>query len=133
MIRACLTLTLAAIALPALAQPAKTNPPSKIRNVMLAPGERCPAPSTPDEVVVCGSLEDRYRIPKELRNEGPVAPQNQAWAARQDRMDEVGREAGGLPDTCSPVGTGGQSGCTAVMLKRAREDRRTGNTVPPRR
>jgi hypothetical protein len=33
-------------------------------------------------------------------------------------VDQVGRVAGGLPDTCSPVGTGGQSGC-ALSANRA--------------
>ena len=50
---------------------------------------------------------EQYRIPKELRNEGPVAVKNQAWAAKTDRIDDISREAGGLPNTCSPVGTGG--------------------------
>ena len=134
MIRACLTLTLISIALPALAQaPAQSEPPRKIRNVMLAPGERCPAPSSPDEVVVCGSLEERYRIPKELRNDVPVAPENQSWAAKQDRMDEVSRAAGGVPNSCSPVGTAGQTGCNVQMMERVRGDARDGTTTPPRR
>ena len=132
MIRAPLALTLMSIALPALAQTAPADPPTTIRNVMLAPGEKCPDPSSATEVVVCGTLEDRYRIPKELRNSGPVLPQRQSWAAKQDVNDEVGREAAGLPDTCSPVGTGGQTGCTQIMLKRARDDARSGNTNPPR-
>lgn len=137
MIRACLSLALVSVALPALAQTssasAPADPPKKIRNVMLTPGERCPAPSSPDEVVVCGNLEERYRIPRELRNEAPIAPENQSWASKQDRMDEVGRAAGGVPNSCSPVGTAGQSGCNAIMLDRARADQRDGNTTPPRR
>lgn len=137
MIRAPIALaTLLAIAVPALAQkPAAApaaDPPRKIRSVMLAAGDKCPPPSSPDEVVVCGNLEDQYRIPKELRNEGPIAPPNQSWAAKQSVNDEVGREAGGLPNTCSPVGTGGQTGCTQIMLNRARDDARRGADVPPR-
>lgn len=130
--------TFAALALisagsPALAQDAPpAHTPSKIRNVMLAPGEKCPAPSSADEVVVCGNLEDRYRIPKELRNVGPIAPERQSWAAKQAVADDVGREAGGLPNTCSPVGSGGQTGCTQLMLQRAREDQRQRNGNPPR-
>lgn len=138
MIRAPIAIvSLFALALPALAQttsqPAPADPPRKIRSVMLSAGQKCPPPSSPDEVVVCGNLEDQYRIPKELRNEGPIAPPNQSWAAKQSVNDEVGREAGGLPNTCSPVGTGGQTGCTQVMLNRSRDDARRGADVPPRR
>ena len=86
------------------------QPPKRIRNVQLAPGEKCP-PSTGDEVVICGTLEQPYRIPKELRDSGPVPAANQSWVNRAASADSVGRVAGGLPDTCSPVGTGGQSGC----------------------
>ena len=133
MIRASFaTIALLSIALPALAQTTPATPPKRIRNVMLTPGEKCPPATDPDEVVVCGNLEERYRIPKELRNSGPIPPQKQSWAAKQDVLDEVGREAGGLPNTCSPVGTGGQTGCTQQLLNRARTDRRQGNTVPPR-
>ena len=138
MIRAPLAIvTLLAVALPAMAQTttqtAPADPPKKIRSVMLATGEKCPPPSSPDEVVVCGNLDEQYRIPKELRNQGPVAPPNQSWAAKQAVADEVGREAGGLPNTCSPVGTGGQTGCTQVMLNRARDDARRGASAPPPR
>lgn len=138
MIRASFALvTLLAVAVPALAQTTAAttpaDPPRKIRSVMLSPGEKCPPATSPDEVVVCGNLEERYRIPKELRNEGPIAPPNQSWAAKQAVADEVGREAGGLPNTCSPVGTGGQTGCTQIMLQRARDDARRGANTPPRR
>lgn len=135
MIRAPLAaIALLSVTLPAIAQTTPAaDPPQRIRNVMLAPGERCPPPTSPDEVVVCGNLEERYRIPKELRNTAPIPPQKQSWAAKQAVNDEVGREAGGLPNTCSPVGTGGQSGCTQVMLQRARDDARQGSGNPPRR
>lgn len=132
MIRVSLTLALLSTTLPALAQTTPAPPPSKVRNVMLTPGEKCPPATDPDEVVVCGNLEERYRIPKELRNAAPIAPERQSWAAKQEVNDEVGREAGGLPNTCSPVGTGGQTGCNQIMMNRARADRRNGTTNPPR-
>ncbi len=109
-------LALFALALPAaaVAQQAETGqPPQKIREVLLAPGERCPA-ETATEVVVCRPLGNPYRIPKALRDEGPVPAANQSWAARTQSVDQVGRVAGGLPDTCSAVGTGGQSGCAML-------------------
>jgi len=92
------------------------QPPKRIRDVTLAAGQPCP-PAAADEVVVCRQLEDPYRIPKPLRDQHPIAPQNQSWVNRTATMDEVGRKAGGLPDTCSPVGSGGATGCTAQMLR----------------
>ena len=37
--------------------------------------------------------------------------------------EDVSREAAGLPNTCSMVGTGGQSGCFAQFQTRARLQR----------
>ena len=132
LIRPLTVLTALALTVPVAAQTA--NPPQRIRSVTLTGDQKCPPASSPDEVVVCARIApgEQYRIPKELRNEGPVPVQRQSWAARQDTLDEVGREAGGLPNTCSPVGNGGQTGCTKVMLDRARADQRAGTTNPPR-
>ena len=104
-------------------------PPQRIRSVTLAPGETCP-PSTGDEVIVCYQGGNPYRIPPALRRtEIPAA--NQSWANRAATVDQVSRVAGGLPNTCSPVGTGGQTGCFlqrnqaygAERRERAREER----------
>ena len=132
MIRPLIALTAMSLALPALAQPSAGNPPKKIRSVTLVGDQKCPPAENPDEVVVCARIapDEQYRIPRELRNEGPVEVQRQSWAAKTDRLDEIGREAGGLPNTCSPVGSGGQTGCTQVMLERYRADRRSGATPP---
>lgn len=85
------------------------RPPQRIRSVTLAAGERCP-PSTGDEVVVCYQGGNPYRIPPGLRESAPSAA-NQSWVNRAANLDQVGRVAGGLPDTCSAVGLGGQTGC----------------------
>jgi hypothetical protein len=141
LIRPLASLVALSLALPAIAQTpepsgAKTpsgNTPQRVRSVTLIGDQKCPE-STEEEVVVCARISpgEQYRIPKELRNEGPVKVENQAWAAKTDRMDEIAREAGGLPNTCSPVGSGGQTGCTQVMLERARADARSGASKPPR-
>lgn len=103
--------------------------PQRIRSVTLAPGETCP-PSTGEEVIVCYQGGNPYRIPPALRRtEIPAA--NQSWANRAATVDQVSRVAGGLPNTCSPVGTGGQTGCFlqrnqaygAERRERAREER----------
>ncbi|MCK8455678.1 hypothetical protein [Sphingomonas faeni] len=108
------TVVLAAlIALPgmAYAQDAQVDtPPQRIRSVTLTGDQKCPK-SSAGEVVVCSTLDQPYRIPKSLREDKPIAAQNQSWVNRAATMDQIGRVAGGLPDTCSAVGTGGQSGC----------------------
>lgn len=112
------------IAAPAVAQEGARTPvsqtesgsPQRIRSVTLAPGERCPASSS-DEVVVCYQGGSPFRIPPQLRRE-EIPTANQSWVNRAATVDQVSRVSGGLPDTCSPVGTGGQSGCA---LARNRE------------
>lgn len=103
--------------------------PQRIRSVTVRPGEQCP-PSTGDEVVVCYRPDGSpYRIPSELREETPIPAQNQSWVNRAATVRDVSRVAGGLPNTCSPVGTGGQTGCTGVQgyygerRERARQER----------
>ena len=109
------TLALALLVLPAGAmaqdrQAESGQPPQRVRNVTIRPGEKCP-PSTATDVVVCGTLTEPYRIPQALRDDHPVTAQNQSWVNRAATADQIGRVAGGLPDTCSPVGSGGQTGC----------------------
>lgn len=94
------------------------HPPKRIRSITLTGNERCPTPTNPsEEIVVCARQGEPYRIPKELRDTDPIPAQNQSWVNRAATMDEVGRRAGGLPDTCSPVGTGGQSGCAKLRAE----------------
>ncbi len=89
------------------------KPPERIRSVTVASGQKCPE-AVGNEVVVCNTLEEPYRIPKKLRETKKSAATN-SWVNRAATMDEVGREAGGLPDTCSPVGSGGQTGCALKL------------------
>lgn len=98
-------------------------PPSRIRSVTVALGDECPL-STADEVVVCYDGIDPYRIPKKLRRGEPPAA-NQSWVNRASVIDEVSRVAAGLPNTCSVVGTGGQTGCSMAAMRAWRAERRT--------
>ena len=85
-------------------------PPQRIRSVTLNPGQKCP-PNSKTEIVVCSTLDQPYRIPKGLRETEPLKATNQSWVNRAAQIDQTSRVAGGLPDTCSPIGSGGQSGC----------------------
>ena len=131
MIRSCLAIAL--LAAPSLAaaqstpaaQPSpvagtddgvsKSEPPKRIRSVTLTGNQTCPEATSPDEVVVCARVGEPFRIPKQLRNDRPIPAKNQSWVNRTATLDAVGRVAGGLPNTCSPVGTGGQTGCSIVQ------------------
>ena len=106
------------------AEQAETGKPvQRIRNVQLTGKEKCPKATSPDEIVVCGTLGEPYRIPKDLRETKPAAV-NQSWVNRASMIDDVSREAGGLPNTCSPVGSGGQTGCTSKLLRQYADDKR---------
>lgn len=124
MIRTVTALMLALAPAVAAAQDASVQgqPPERIRSILLKPGDRCPE-STETEVVVCAPVEQPYRIPREFRQGPPVGPTN-SWVNRAATLDEAGRVAGGLPNTCSPVGFGGQGGCVVQMLERWRAERR---------
>jgi len=118
-----LTLALAAAA-PVAAQEvdrqaATGQPPQRVRSVTLSGDQACPK-STDEEVVVCSRIdpEEQYRIPKEMRDTQEVAANRSSWVNRTATIDQVGRQAGGLPNTCSPNGFGGQTGC-ALMANRA--------------
>ena len=94
------------------------KPPKRIRSVTLTGTERCPQSTNPDdEIVVCARVGEPYRIPKELRDERPISAQNQSWVNRAALADDVGRRAAGLPDTCSPTGSGGQTGCAKLRAE----------------
>ena len=99
------------------AQAQTGRPPQRIRSVTVTGDQQCPR-STADEIIVCSRVDEPYRIPQALRDTGPIAAQNQSWVNRSAQIDQVSRVAGGIPDTCSPIGTGGQSGC-ALQASRA--------------
>jgi hypothetical protein len=120
-----------AIATPALAQDAAEGSgeaPRKVRSVVLFGDQQCPKSTDPDEIVVCSSGgESPYRIPPKLR-ETPFNPANQSWAARAEGLREVNRI--GLPNSCSPVGLGGQTGCNADLREQWAAERRANGQAP---
>lgn len=113
-----LILAMLATAMPAMAQEAETGtqPPQRVRSVLLYGDDKCPKAESADEIVVCANGGDSpYRIPKNLR-ERPVTPASTSWTRRAELVDEVNRV--GVPGSCSPVGTFGQSGCTLQNIQR---------------
>ena len=123
-----ISLALAFFAAPALAQQnadgsAAGQPPQRVRSILLTGDQQCPK-SEGDEIIVCSRNDEPYRIPEQFRNDGPIAAKNQAWGNRVAEIDQVSRVAGGLPNTCSPVGTGGQTGCSTLWLRQWSAERR---------
>ncbi len=124
-----LLLLLVAIASPGLAQDddlAQSGTPPQRTSVLYTYGdEPCPE-ATGDEIVVCAQQpeSDRYRVPKELREElkddTPVG--GGSWASAVEGYDNIARAT--RPNSCSPVGSYGFTGCTSAMLRQWFEERR---------
>ena len=98
-------------------------PPPRISTLVVYGDDPCPR-SRDDEIVVCARQpeSDRYRIPKELRGKhkkGDIP--TQSWVERARTLDMVSRK--GLPNSCSPHGSGGQTGCLRQFLEAARLER----------
>lgn len=113
-----------AIAGPAVAQDAPADPPQRVRNATVYGDEQCPKPASNDEIVVCARMSEneRYRIPKRFRNPPSQASADASWAERADVAMEAARAT--RPNSCSVIGTGGQTGCTQAMLRQWFAERR---------
>ena len=103
-------------------QPAE--PPQRELRVTVYGDEPCPVAESPEEIVVCGRLpeEERYRIPRDLRDRGERRPGGTAWGARAEDLEEAQRDT--RPNGCSVVGTNGQTGCAAALARQWYRDRR---------
>ena len=98
----------------------------RINTLIIYGDDPCP-PSTDEEIIVCARKPEgeRYRIPEDLRDD-PNDPKNEAWSEKATELQYVGRSGIG---SCSPVGPGGASGCFNEMVRRAREERATSDSV----
>lgn len=119
-----------AFAAPALAQNdsslAQSSQPPQRTSVLYTYGdEPCPEPQG-DEIVVCAQQpeSDRYRVPKELREEikEDVPAGGGSWASAVEGYDNVARAS--RPNSCSPVGSYGFTGCASAAMRQWFEERR---------
>lgn len=123
-------LLLLALAAPAQAQRDEdlsqtSTPPEKTSILVTYGDEPCPE-AQGDEIVVCAQQpeSDRYRVPKALRHqEEEVAAGGGSWASRVEGYDDIARVT--RPNSCSVVGSGGFTGCTAAALRQWFEERRS--------
>ena len=116
-----ITALLLAAAAPAAAAP-KT--PERIVTLTVYGKDPCPKGSA-DEIVVCGREpeEERYRLPKRFRGKRQDSEASTgSWANTVRELEWVGRQ--GLPNSCSAIGSNGQSGCMQQFLAQARAERR---------
>lgn len=118
-----------ALAAPAHAQDedlAQSGTPPERMSILYTYGdEPCPAPQG-DEIVVCARQPetDRYRVPKALRHKDEeTAVGGGSWASAVDSYTN-GAAAASRPNSCSPVGSYGYTGCTASALRQWFEERR---------
>jgi hypothetical protein len=106
---------------PAAVSAADNPPPERISTLVVYGDEPCPR-SGPDEIVVCARQpeSERYRIPKALRKKPYSEARDGSWAGTAKVLEYVSRQ--GLPDSCSPTGSYGQSGCFRKFLEMNRQD-----------
>ena len=104
------------------AEPETREPPEKISALEVYGNDPCPR-SSGDEIVVCARLpeSERYRVPKALRKQRKRDAASVAWGSRVQVLEYVSRT--GRPNSCSPVGSFGQSGCTQQFLSQWRAER----------
>ena len=121
--RKLLILAALAAAAPALAQDEPAPSSTRESQIEVYGQDACPQ-STDDEIVVCHRRpeEERYRIPAPLRHSTQRA--EQGWGARAETMDEVSRQV--LPNSCSVVGSYGQTGCQQAFVRQWYDSRRAG-------
>ncbi len=85
-----------------------------------------------DEIIVCAREpeRERYRIPKRFRagprvESGPSA----SWASRVEDLEAAQRPT--RPNSCSAVGSNGQTGCTQAMLHQWYLERHMAHDLEP--
>lgn len=99
-----------------LAQPALAQDGNyRARTIVVFGEDPCPKATNPDEIIVCARRpeEERYRIPKDLREQeraATIAREDQVAANRQALVS--GRTAASGIGSCSTAGAGGMTGCT---------------------
>lgn len=93
-------------------------------SIIVYGNDPCPAGQN-GEIIVCAREPEieRYRIPKRFRGKKAQPAAGNAWANKVRTTEDASREAAGLPNTCSMVGTGGQTGCFAQFQTQARLQR----------
>ena len=107
------------------ADAADTTAKRTVISLVVYGDDPCPRASGDDEIVVCARRPDseRYRIPKELRKKEEDQRRSEtSWASRAAALEDAQRST--RPDSCSPMGSWGQSGCFQQMMSQWHAARR---------
>ncbi len=78
--------------------------------------DKCPS----DTICVRAPEAERFRIPKQFRNNGATGPENQSWAARAQATTDAGARSG--TGSCTASGPGGWTGCFQQQMRAARAE-----------
>ena len=97
----------------------------RVNTLIIYGDDECPQ-SSGDEITVCARMDEseRYRIPERLRQSED--PANEAWASRVEAYEAVGDFG---PMSCTPIGAGGEFGCTPQMIEAAYAERAQSSDV----
>ena len=107
----------------AAAQEADPDLPERATSLVVYGDDPCPKAQDEEEIVVCARRPEteRFRIPKEFRKNkderGSVA-----WGARFEQLEEASRYT--RPNSCSVVGSWGQTGCWNMNIRNWSAERR---------
>jgi hypothetical protein len=116
------TLILISAAMLAAVSPASAEdaPTERVSTLLVYGDDPCPK-STAEEVVVCARQpeSERYRIPKKLRKRDYNEARDGSWAGTAKVLEMVNQQ--GLPNSCSPIGSYGFTGCFARFLQQNRK------------
>jgi hypothetical protein len=126
MMRRVLVLVFAATAATTITPAAaETALPDRAINIVVYGADPCPQ-SKSDEIVVCARRpeSERYRIPKALRERRRTDTASMAWGQQWSQIEDATRFT--RPNSCSVVGTGGQTGCLQSQLRQWWQERRAG-------
>ena len=98
----------------------------RVNQLIVYGDDLCPQ-SSEAEITVCARKGEgeRYRIPQALRDD-PLSPKNEAWTDRVQAYETVGAQ--GIA-SCSPVGSGGATGCMAKLIDTAYAEKREGSDI----
>ena len=100
----------------------QTSAPQRETSLVVFGEDPCPEPADEEEIVVCARRpeEERYRVPASLRRGEQL--RETAWSSRAADLEEAQRDT--RPDSCSVVGSFGQTGCIQQMLRAWLDQRR---------
>jgi hypothetical protein len=116
---------LAALSLLAASDPAAADLPRRSIDLVVYGSDPCPK-SEGDEIVVCRRRPEgeRYRIPERFRDPPRKDSASMAWGQQWRQLEDATRFT--RPNSCSVVGTGGQTGCLQAQLRQWWLERRSG-------